>query len=136
MEHQTSNVKLQNKSQGLNPKIYDIRERCLVFSKRALSICKMLPRIPECENIRCQMASAVTSIGANYEEADGAITKKDFINKAAIARKEAKEARYWLRVISGTYIKEDELTPDIKEAEEIVNIISAIIRNSGIKRRP
>jgi four helix bundle protein len=38
-------------------------------------------------------------MGANFEEADGAVTKKDFINKVSIARKEAKETRYWLRLI-------------------------------------
>jgi four helix bundle protein len=51
------------------------------------------------EIIRTQLAKAGTSIGANVEEADGALTKKDFVNKIAIARKEAKETRYWLRLI-------------------------------------
>lgn len=138
---QTSNIKVPNKFQAPNPKsqsnhkIYDIRERLFNFAKRILQICKMLPRISECEGIRKQLANAGTSIGANYEEADGALTKKDFINKAGIARKEAKETKYWLKIISGTYIDEGELTKDIKESEEIINILSTILKNSGYRTR-
>jgi four helix bundle protein len=116
-------------------KVYDLRERLLIFSKRILQICKTLPKIPECEGIRKQLGDAATSIGANYEEADGALTKKDFVNKVGISRKEAKETRYWLRVISGTYIDEKEIFADIKESEEIINILSAILIKSGVKTR-
>ena len=116
-------------------KVYDLRERLLIFSKRILKIYKMLPKIPECEGIRKQLADAATSVGANFEEADGALTKKDFINKTGISRKEAKETRYWLRVISGTYIDEKDLGGDIRESEEIINILSAILRKSGAKTR-
>src|SRR3989338_4991035 len=99
-EIQDSRFKIQNKPQEPNQKSngakrYDLRERLLIFSKRILQICKMIPRIPEFDGIRKQLANAGTSIGANYEEADGTVTKKDFINKAAIAQKEAKETRYW-----------------------------------------
>jgi four helix bundle protein len=136
---QNPNIKIPNKSQLPNPKsqgtykVYDLRERLFDFSKRILQICKILPKISECEGIRKQLANAGTSIAANYEEADGALTKKDFINKVAIARKEAKETRYWLRVISGTYIEGKETIPDIKESEEIINILSAILRNCGAR---
>ncbi|MEA3480132.1 MAG: four helix bundle protein [Bacteroidota bacterium] len=116
-------------------KPYDLRERLLLFGKRMLEICKKLPNYPECSRIRGQLGACGTSTGANYEEADGAITKKDFINKLAIARKEAKEARYFLRVISGTYLASEELKDDIKEAEEIINIMSSMINKStGGKR--
>ena len=110
---ETSNLKLQNskqiidhKSQNLSYK-YDLRERLLTYSKRILMICKMLPKISECEEIRRQLVAVGTSVGANFEEADGALTKKDFINKTGISRKEAKESKYWLRLISGIYIEEN-----------------------------
>ncbi|KPJ65368.1 hypothetical protein AMJ44_10425 [candidate division WOR-1 bacterium DG_54_3] len=100
-----------------------------------LKIFRMLPKIPECEGIRRQLADAGTSIGANFEEADGALSKKDFINKVGIARKEAKETRFWLRTISGVFIDERDLVADIKESEEIINILSSILRKSGVKKR-
>jgi len=140
-ELQTSNIQLQNKSQPSNQgnlennKIFDLRERLLIFAKRMLKIFRMLPKIPECEGIRRQLADAGTSIGANFEEADGALSKKDFINKVGIARKEAKETRFWLRTISGVFIDERDLVADIKESEEIINILSSILRKSGVKKR-
>jgi four helix bundle protein len=140
-EPQTSNLKPQNKSQikmekpQTSKKIYNIRDRIIEFAKQALIICKKLPKSPECEGIRKQLANSATSIGANFEEADGAITKKDFINKVCIARKEAKETRYWLRIINDTYSINNEISNHIKESEEIINILSAIIRNSGFRHR-
>lgn len=80
--------------------------------------------------LRTQLVKSGTSIGANVEEADGAVTKRDFINKMAIARKEAKETKYWLRLIAGKYIKTELLEEDIKEAQEIINILSAIINKT------
>lgn len=143
MELPISNVQLPNKTQIPNPKlqyrehskVYDIRERLLIFGKRILEICKKLPRLPECEKIRGQLGGAGTSIGANFEEADCALTKKDFVNKVGIARKEANETRYWLKVTSGIYIDENEISRDIRESEEIINILSSILKKSGIAKR-
>ena len=61
------------------------------------------------------------------EEADGTLTKKDFLNKVVIARKESKETSYWLRIISGRYLNEEILKHDIKEVQEIIYILTAII---------
>ncbi len=106
-----------------NPKKpYDLRERLLIFAKRMLEICKMLPPSPEYAGIRLQLGGAGTSIVANYEEADGSLTKKDFVNKVGIFRKEAKEFIFFLRVISGTYLNAKELSNDIRESEEIISI--------------
>lgn len=116
-------------------KPYDLKERLLLFAKRILEICKMLPSYPECARIRGQLGGAGTSIGANYVEADGAITKKDFVNKVVIARKEAKETRFFLRTISGTYLEPELLVEDIRESEEIINILSSIINKSTGGRR-
>ncbi len=136
MEDQRSRIKTQNKSQFQNPKIhnrYDLRERLLKFSKRILRICRALPKIPECEGARRQLANAGTSIGANFEEADGALTKRDFVNKTGISRKEAKETRFWLKAIDGVFMGEGDLTADIRESEEIVNILSSILINCGVR---
>ena len=114
-------------------KTFDLRERLLKFSKRILGIVKMLPRSPECDVIRKQLVAAGTSIGANYEEADGAISKRDFTHKMAISRKEANETKYWLKVISGEFIQPDEIADDIKETTEIINIFSSIINKTRKK---
>ena len=147
-EIQTENQKIQNKSQLGKPgnpawpagrrengKIYNIRERLLVFGRRMLKVCRMLPNIPECERIKKQLSAACTSIGANFEEADGALTKKDFVNKVGIARKEAKETRFWLKAVVGIYLSEDLLCGDIKESEELIKILSAILRKSGATKK-
>jgi four helix bundle protein len=114
----------------VSEKIYDLKDRTFKFAQRVLDITEQLPKKPESEVVRKQLAKAGTSIGANVEEADGTVTKKDFVSKMAIARKEAKEARYWLRICSGRYIKEEELISDVKECQELVNILSAIINKS------
>ena len=140
IEQETNNNKIQNKSQPENmgtlenKKIYDLNERLLVFARRILGICKQLPRLPECEGVRRQLADAGTSIGANFEEADAALTKKDFINKTNISRKEAKETRFWLRGISGIFIGEAEVKADIRESEEIISILSSMLLKSGAKK--
>jgi len=114
----------------LSGKIYDLKERTFKFAQRILDIAEQLPRKAQCEITCRQLTEAGTSIGANVEEADGTITKKDFVNKMVIARKEAKETRYWLRLISGRYIREEEVVSDIKECQELINILSSIINKS------
>jgi len=114
-------------------KEYDIKDRTFKFAQRVLEIVALLPKISECEIIKIQLTKAGTSVGANVEEADGALSKKDFINKMGIARREAKESRYWLRLIAGKYIEEEKIISDIKEAEEIKNILSSIIDNTKRK---
>jgi len=114
----------------MGEKIYDLKDRTFKFAQRVLDITETLPKKPESEIIRKQLAKAGTSIGANVEEADGTLTKKDFVNKMTIARKEAKEARYWLRITAGRFIKEEAVASDIKESQELISIISSIINKS------
>lgn len=90
----------------------------------------MLSNTSACNVIRTQLIKSGTSVGANMEEADGSLTKRDFINKVVIARKEAKETKYWLRLISGKYIKSESISGDIQETQEIINILSAIIKKT------
>jgi four helix bundle protein len=114
----------------MDGKIYDLKDRTFKFAQRVMDIVEILPHKPQCEVLSKQLAKSGTSIGANIEEADGTITKKDFLNKMAIARKEAKETRYWLRIISGRYLKEEELLGDISECYELVSILSSIINKT------
>jgi len=75
-----------------------------------------------------QLAKSVTSIGANYEEAQGASSKKDFIAKVAISHREAKETNYWLRIIKESDLnKSSELDYLLQESLEIRNILGSIV---------
>jgi four helix bundle protein len=133
--HNDKYYQIPSKSKNLNPKkgeekIYDIRERVFRFAQRVLEISEKLPQNRVCDVLRTQLVKSGTSIGANVEEADGTVTKRDFANKIVIARKEAKETKYWLRLIAGKYIKTELLEEDIKEVQEIINILSAIINKT------
>ena len=77
-----------------------------------------------------QLVRSGTSIGANAEEASAAQSKKDFIAKMSISSKEARETRYWLRLFSKSAIIDYDYTYLLKEIEEIINILTAIVKTS------
>ena len=80
-----------------------------------------------------QVFRSGTSIGANVEEAQAAQSKKDFISKMSIAAKEARETRYWLRLLNETTLTDKETDRLLKENEEIINILTKIIKTSSGK---
>lgn len=108
---------------------YDIRERSFQFAVRVIQGVRPLPDDAATRVLAYQLTKAATSIGANVEEADGAESRRDFIHKLSIARKEARETRYWLRLIGAT-VPYDEWTLLQGESEEITRIISAIIKST------
>jgi four helix bundle protein len=77
-----------------------------------------------------QMLRSGTSIGANVEEAIGAISKKEFISKMSIANKEARETKYWLRLLEKSQLVPILIEKELKEVNEIVNILTKIIKTS------
>ncbi len=82
-------------------------------------------------NIIRQLVRAATSVGANVEEASGAQTKPDFVAKMAVARKEAREVNYWLRLASELDIVADtDWAPLRREAMSVSQVVSAITRNA------
>lgn len=80
-----------------------------------------------------QMLRAGTSIGANIEEAVSAHSTKDFIARMIIALKEARETRYWLRLISRSKLVKEEIASYISESEDIIHILTAIINTTKKK---
>jgi four helix bundle protein len=85
-----------------NSKQYDLEERTFKFAKRARIFIKKLKKtIANIEDGR-QLVKASGSVGANYIEANEALSKKDFVMRIKICRKEAKESRYWLRLVDTT----------------------------------
>jgi four helix bundle protein len=111
---------------------YDLKERTFQFGVRVLKFAAVLPRTVIAVELTRQLIRAATSVGANVEEAEGAESRRDTAHKMAIARKEARESRYWLRMIlaSGMVSSSqlDEANALIREAEELVKILSAIIQ--------
>lgn len=77
-----------------------------------------------------QLLRSGTSIGANVEEATAAYSKKDFAAKMSIASKEAREARYWLRLIDKSKIVTVDVDIYLKEIEDIIKILTAIVKTA------
>ena len=115
-----------------NSKPYDLEDRTLAYAKRVRGFVKKLPKtIANIEDIK-QLVRASGSVGANYIEANESLSKKDFIMRIKICRKEAKEGRYWLRSIDTNDEPEHETERKylIKEASELMNIFGAILQKS------
>lgn len=127
------NVKLQmpNKALSPNDQKYDLEERTALFAERVILFLKTLSRNEITRPLINQTVRSCTGIGANYMEADGAESKKDFQHKIGICKKEAKESRHWLRMIAvACPEKKEECRTLWKEANELTLIFSSIIRSS------
>ena len=111
---------------------YDIQDRAFLFSTEIIDFCR--PALPPGGIVRelaRQLVHAGTSIGANLEEADAGQSKPDFRSKIAISRKEARETRYWLRLMVHADPKlKDRAEPLIDEARQLINILTTIKLNS------
>lgn len=93
-------------------------------------IVQKIPKKPENIPIIQQIASSLTSMGANDQEADAAGSKRDFIAKFTIVRKETKETKYWLTFVKETaLLSNNRLDTYIDETQEILSIVSKIIQN-------
>lgn len=113
-----------------NSKPYDIRERTFLFSVEVIKWVRRLPRDLGTQVAARQLVRSATSIGANVEEADGAETTKDRLYKWAIARKEGRETRYWVRVVCAANPQILDGMPLDNKCSELVKILSALI-NKG-----
>jgi four helix bundle protein len=81
-----------------------------------------------------QLLRSATSIGANIEEAQAGISRKDFAAKMAIASKEARESRYWLRLLSDSGIVKDyDFSELLSEIDEIVRILTKIVKTTQLE---
>jgi len=125
-----SNFKTQmtNQIQNPNDKIYDLEERTAKFGENIIEFAKTLERNEINRHLISQVVSAGTSIGANYMEADGAESKKDFRHKIALCKKESKETKHWLRMITkANPHKNTECQRLFQEAQELTLIFSSIL---------
>lgn len=113
---------------------YDLEDRTLEFSKRIIHLVKRLPKNTANFKLMDQLVRSGTSIGANYREANDSISKKDFLHRMRISRKEARETTYWLELLieaNSEFKKDIDLLS--KECKELRNILSAILTKSENK---
>jgi len=110
-------------------KKYDLEQRTATFSNNLIVFCKSCPKNVITLPIINQLVRAGTSIGANYREANGASSKKDFQNKAFICKKESKETLYWLE-LAGKAIDDEKQKQNCRklwqESKELTLIFSKI----------
>ena len=113
-------------------KRYDLEDRSTEFARRIIRLCKELPKNPMNDRLIGQIVGSAGSIGANYREANDALGKRDFIHRLKIARKESKETMHWLILIEEANEQFKSRMENLhREAQELRNILSAIIKKSG-----
>lgn len=119
-------------SESKNSKQYDLEDRTLQFAKKVREFIRKLPKTKSNFEDISQLIRSSGSIGANYIEANESFSKKDFILRIKISRKEAKESRFWLKLveINDDLELEEERGVLIKEVTELMNIFGSIIRKS------
>jgi len=115
-----------------NSKRYDLEDRTLEFARRIRAFVARLNNTPANMEDGKQIIKSSGSIGANYIEANEALSKKDFLMRIKICRKEAKESRYWLRLVDtgGNSELEQEREELEKEAGELTHIFGSIVTKS------
>ena len=111
---------------------YDLEERTERFAKRVRSFTKKLPRTEENIDDIKQLTRSTGSVASNYIEANEALSKKDFVYRIKVCRKESKESRLFLRLIdTGNDVSlEEELAALVQEATELMKIFGSIITKS------
>lgn len=113
-----------------NSKRYDLEDRTLSFTKSIINFINKLPKTLTNIEISKQLIRSAGSVGANYIEANESLSKKDFIMRIKICRKEAKETRYWLKLINCNHESKKVLSNLIQESTEIMKIFGAILEKS------
>ena len=110
----------------------DIEQRTFAFALAVIHVCKQLDSLPGVGwGLAKQLLRSGTSIGANVEEAQAGQSRADFISKNAIALKEARETRYWLRLLhAADLVRSENVERLILEADELTRILGAIVCNA------
>jgi len=115
-------------------KKYDLEERTAIFGENIIDFIRTLEKNDINRPLINQIVRSATSIGANYMEANGASSKKDFRNKICICKKETRETKHWLRMIAkANPEKSDKCRILWNEAQELTLIFSKIIISSTDK---
>lgn len=109
---------------------YNLEERTAKFGEKVILFCKSLQETTISKPLIIQLIRSATSIGANYMEANGASSRKDFKNKIFICKKEAQETKHWLRMLASCFPeKKSELGIIWKECQELTLIFQKIVNS-------
>jgi four helix bundle protein len=110
----------------------DLCERTFAFSVQVVKLCRQLdskPGVPR--TLSRQLLRSGTSIGANIEEGQGGQSRADFVSKYSIARKEARETKYWLRLLVACELSANhDVNPLVTECNELIAILTTIIKKT------
>ena len=110
----------------------ELQKRLFSFGVTVLKYLPSLPKTPEFNIIRFQLAKCSTSSGANYEEAQAGSSKADFNNKVRISLREMRESNYWLRVIDAiVQVKNESLSFLLDESEQLKKILGSIVNKTN-----
>lgn len=114
-----------------NSKRYDLEDRTLRFAQGVIAFAKSVPwTLVDAEIIK-QLVRSAGSVGANYIEANESLSKKDFVVRIKICRKEAKESGYWLKLVAtNDGAATEEKAALVQEATELTKIFGAILERS------
>jgi len=124
----TGTARAADDVQGQSQK-FDLEERTARFGEAVIAFAKKIQRSPVTLSLISQVVRSGTSVGANYCEADDAVSKKDFRNKIGTCKKEARETKYWLRMLGGAEPgMKDEARVLWQEAKELHLIFASILR--------
>ncbi len=114
----------------------DLEERTAKFSENVITLCQSIRESTINKPIILQLIRSATSIGANYNEANNASSRKDFTNKIFITKKEAQETKYWLRMLSKA-VSDKEVSVKLrilwKECQELTMIFQKITNSLRAK---
>lgn len=106
----------------------DLGERLLEYGAQVIKFVESLPPTLVARRVGDQLLRSATSVGANYEEAQGAESKSDFVHKLQIALKEMRESHYWLRLLAkAETVSLDRLAPLIEEATQLRAMLSKAV---------
>ncbi len=111
---------------------FNIQERTFAFGVQVIALASKVPRTVAGIEIARQLIRAGTSVGSYMEEAGEGLSKRDFLNHVKIARKEAKELRYWVAMIRAAGLLGDPKVDVLRgEAAELVRILTSIIKRAS-----
>lgn len=109
---------------------YNLEERTVKFGKDVLKLCRSAKKNELSAPVINQLVRCATSVGANYFEANGASSKRDFKNKIHLCKKEVKESTYWLQIMEEFCSNREMLKTLKQEAHELLLIFSKIAASS------